>query len=133
MAENLAEVVAMRAAWNASLSDDEKAKAQEERAAWGNEETKAERMAELQASFQAADVNEDGVLSQAEFVDFMGKLAGNLKARGVPSQGPDAINDDMKAKVWALYNAKTADVDGVSLPDFLGVVKDIQTAMQAAQ
>ena len=130
MAENLAAVAAMRKEWNASLSDEQKAKAQEERAAWGNEESKAEKMAELAATFQAADVNNDSVLSEAEFVDFMTKISQNLTARGVPAQGPDGIDDDMKAKVYALYNSKTPDVDGISLQDFLLTVKDIQAEMQ---
>ena len=46
--------------WVKSLSDDDRAKMAAEKAAWTNEETKAERMAEFAATFQTNDTNADG-------------------------------------------------------------------------
>ncbi len=128
--ENIDAICQMRATWMASLSEEQKAAGQAERAAWADEEKKAEKLAELSATFQASDSDSTGALNAAQFEDFMGKLAENLKARGVPAQGTDAVDAEMKEKVFAYYNAQS-DSDGVTLQDFLGATKKIREALQA--
>ena len=73
-----------RMEWMATLSEEDKAKVLADRAAFSAEETKAERMGELAATFGAADTNQDGKLDRSEFEDFMGKLSQNSQARNVP-------------------------------------------------
>ena len=81
-------------------------------------------MAEIAATFQAADANQDGVLDKAEFTDFMGKLGQNAAARGVPHMSVDGVSDDVKEAVWAVFNGQTEGTDGVSMADF-GAVSEI--------
>lgn len=83
---DLATLAGKRLAWRATLSADEQAALEADRASFTNEETKAERMAEMAATFQAADTNQDGRLDRAEFEDFMTKLGQNSAARNVPFQ-----------------------------------------------
>ena len=83
--EHLDAIATMRLTWMATLSAEDKGKLEAERAAWADEAQKADKMAELTATFGAADVNQDGVLDQVEFVDFMTKIASNATARGLPN------------------------------------------------
>ncbi len=129
--ENLDAIATMRLTWMAGLSAEDKAKLEAERASWADEAVKAEKMAELTATFGAADVNADGVLDMAEFTDFMGKIASNATARGVPTQGPDAVDDDMKAKVFAFYDAQDAGTPGVTVAEFLKGTAAVTAAIKA--
>ena len=74
MAEHLEAIVEWRRTWGASLSEEDQAKVTADRAAAREEPVKAERMAEMAATFSAADTNQDSVLSMEEFHDFMGKM-----------------------------------------------------------
>lgn len=121
---DLAALANKRLAWRATLSADEQAALEADRAAFSNEETKAERMAEMAATFQAADTNQDGRLDRSEFEDFMGKLAQNSAARNVPFQPQDQFSDEEKDGVYALFDAKEG-TPGVTMPDFIAVVGDI--------
>merc|ERR1712156_261630 len=71
------------------------AKVTADRAAAREDPVKSERMAEMAATFSAADTNQDGVLSMEEFHDFMGKMKQNSEARGVPMAGRDDVPEDM--------------------------------------
>ena len=82
-------LVTKRMTWMGTLSAEEKAALETDRAAFSNEETKGERMAEMASTFGAADTNADGRLDRAEFEDFMGKVAQNSAARNVPFQPQD--------------------------------------------
>ena len=131
MAENLNEIAAWRGNWIDSLSDEQKATLQADRAAYANEETKAERMAELAATFQTNDTNADGLLDRAEMEGFMRALKQNGEARGVPTMDTENVDDAMKDKAWAFYNSITADVEGVSMADFAAGTQQIGAAIKA--
>ena len=77
MAEHLETVVQKRLAWFQSLSEEDQAKVRADKQAVADEAVKAERGAEMMATFQAADTNQDGVLDVAEFTDFMNKMSQN--------------------------------------------------------
>ena len=121
MAEHLDALAAKRMAWMGSLSDEDKQKLVAEKGSWESEDTKAERMQEMQATFQAADTNEDGVLNQAEFVNFVNSMNSNLTARGVPNMGFDGDEDQW----YALYNAESGDQDGVTVANFFSCTKKL--------
>ena len=55
--EHLDAIRDLRLGWMATLSDEDKGKLEAERASWADEAVKAEKMAELTATFQAADTN----------------------------------------------------------------------------
>ena len=115
----------------ASLSDDDKQKLFDDRAKWAAEDTKAELMGEMAATFQAADVNTDGVLDRAEFTDFMTKMQQNTVARGVPAAPVDDVPEDIQEKLWAFFNAEGAQ-EGVSLADFGAATGKFGAAVKAA-
>ena len=52
-------------------------------------------MAEMAATFQAADTNQDSVLSMEEWTDFLDKIKQNDSARGVPFPGRDEVPEDL--------------------------------------
>ena len=131
MAEHLADIAAWRMQWMASLSDDQKAAMQADRAKWAAEETKQALMQEMAATFQAADTNADGVLDRAEFEDFMQKMQQNAAARGAPSVSADDVSDDLKEKMWAFYDAEGAQ-PGVSMADFGTATQKIAAHIKAA-
>ena len=132
MAEYLNEIAAMRLNWMASLSPEEQAAMGTERAAWEDDALKAERMAELEATFQAADTNSDGLLDRAEFEDFMSKVGQNVAARGVPHMSVDSVDAEMKDKVYAFFDAEDGNVgNGVSLVDFLTGTEKVGQAIMA--
>ena len=115
-------LVTKRLAWRASLGAEDVEKLNAEKAAWGAEETKGERMAEFGATFAAADTNGDGLLVRAEFEDFMGKLGANSAARDVPFQPHSDYSDAEKDTVFECFNAHTAGAAGVSAADFFAVM-----------
>ena len=82
-------------------------------------------MAEFAATFGSADTNSDGLLDRAEFEDFMVKLGQNSAARGVPHQPHADYSDEEKNAVYALFNAKNGDADGVSQADFFATMMEI--------
>ena len=98
-------IVDMRVTWYKSLSAEDTAKINAERAAYGDEAKRNERMAELTATFGAADVNQDGVLDLTEFNDFLSKLASTWSARGHPVDNPDNLTPEVKEKIFAYFNA----------------------------
>ena len=130
--ENLDQVVAFRMQWGATLSEEQKAAVAAERAAWANEESKGEREAELAATFQTSDTNADGLLDRSEFEGFMKAMQQNAGARGLPTMDTETVADDMKDMIYALYNAQTAGVDGVSIGDFVAITKAISEKIKAA-
>ena len=75
MAEHKNEIAQVRKAWMEALSAEQKTKLEEEKAKWANEEFKAERMTELNATFNAADTDGSGDLNEAELKDFFDKVA----------------------------------------------------------
>ena len=72
--EHFDAVVDLRVTWYKSLSAEENAKLDAEKACMSDEAQRNERMAELTATFAAADVNQDGVLDLTEFNDFLDKF-----------------------------------------------------------
>jgi Ca2+-binding EF-hand superfamily protein len=98
---------------------------QADRAAGADEEAKAARTEELQATFGTADTNEDGVLNKEEFANFMQMVQQNAGARGVPTVNQDDVSDDMKEKLWSYYNSFTPNDGGVSMEDFLTATRNI--------
>ena len=73
MAENLEAIVEWRRSYMAGLSEEDRAKVTADREASREDPVKSERMAEMAATFGAADTNQDGVLNGEEFKDFMAK------------------------------------------------------------
>ena len=130
MADALTKVAAWRKEWIASLSDDQRAAIAADRASYSAEETKAERMGELAATFQAADTNADGLLDQAEFQDFMTKVGQNASARNVPFPAVGDVSDEIKQATFEVFNGITADSAGVSLADFGKATAAIYQKMQ---
>ena len=55
----------------------------------------------------------------------MTKLGQNAGARGVPYQADSDYTDEEKDGIFALFNSKNADVDGVSTADFFAVMQDV--------
>ena len=121
---------AKRVAWMATLSEEQKAALMADRAAFSAEETKAERMGELAATFGTADTNADGRLDRSEFEDFMGKLSQNSAARNVPFQPHDDFSAEEKDGMYALFNGKS-EGDGVTMEDFFATVKEMQAKVAA--
>ena len=74
MAEHLEAIVEWRRSYMAGLSEEDQAKVTADRAASREDPVKSERMAEMAATFQAADTNNDSVLDGEEFKDFMSKM-----------------------------------------------------------
>ena len=89
-------------------------------------------MAMFAATFQSADTNSDGLLDGAEFKDFMGKMAANATAAGIPTQGPDSVEEEMQGKVYAFFNAQTEGTDGISTADFFAGQQKVSAAIKAA-
>ena len=133
MAEHLDAIVAWRREWGASLSDDDQAKVTADRAASREDPVKSERMAEMAATFNAADTNQDGKLNQEEFTDFMGKMKQNSEARGVPMAGRDQVPEDLQQKMFDFMVAHSGEgADGVTMAGFGASLVAIGQAMQAA-
>ena len=126
----LNELIAERVAWRQSLTEDDKAKLEIEKQAWTSNETKMPLIAEMLLTFQQADADSNMLLSEAEFGNFWTKHNSNSLGRGVPC--PPDYTDEQKPKVYAIYNAKTPGVDGVSLQDFFAVVADLGNKIKAA-
>mmetsp|Transcript_27882 Transcript_27882/g.34615 ORF Transcript_27882/g.34615 Transcript_27882/m.34615 type:complete len:136 (-) Transcript_27882:88-495(-) len=125
MAENLDSVVQKRLEWFTALSAEDQAKVKADKeSARTDEAVKAERTAEMMATFQAADTNQDGLLDITEFEDFMTKLSQNATARGIPTMSPADIDEEMKQKVWGLFNAE-GSADGVSPADVGAVIQKV--------
>ena len=61
----------------------------------------------------------------------MGKIAQNASARGIPTQGPDSVEADMKAKVFAFFDAQDSGTAGVTIPEFLAGTKKVTEAIKA--
>ena len=74
MAEHLEAIVEWRRSYMAGLSEEDQAKVTADRAASREDPVKSERMAEMAATFAAADTNNDSVLDGEEFKDFMSKM-----------------------------------------------------------
>ena len=124
MAEHLETVVQKRLAWFQGLSEEDQGKVRADKQAVADEAVKAERAAEMMATFQAADTNQDGVLDMAEFTDFMGKMSQNAKARGVPAMSEEDVDDATKEAVWGLFNGES-EGDGVKPADIGAVIQKI--------
>ena len=103
-----------RLAWRNSLDEASRAALEAEHASWAVEETKAERLAEFNATFAAADTNNDGVLDRAEFEDFMLKMSQNSAARNIPFQSHDDYSAEEKDGVFALFDNFNGETQGVS-------------------
>ena len=114
-----------RIAWVRSLSDDDKARLDAEKAAMNNEETKAERGAEIAATFTANDTNADGLLNRAEFANFFKAINQNAAARGVPTQDFDAISDELKESMYAVFAGHNTEAEEVSLASFFATLQAI--------
>ena len=128
MAEHLDAIVNKRLEWFNALSAEQQAAARADRQAATTDETvKAERMAEMMATFQAADTNQDGLLDKTEFADFMGKMSQNATARGVAAMSESDVDEEMKEKVWGFFNGQTAGTDGVSAADVGAAIQAIGT------
>ena len=119
MADAVTALAQARLAWHATLSEEDSAKVIADRAALSDEATKAERMAEMAATFTAADTNNDGLLDRAEMSDFLAKLGQNAAARGVPHMSEADVTEDQKEAIWAYFNGLTEGTDGVSQGDFM--------------
>ena len=76
-----------------------------------DEDAKTEVAMEIGATFQASCTNENGLLNEAQFTDFLSKIDANREARYGSVPKSDA------AAMWPAFNATTADVDGVSIAD----------------
>ena len=106
MAEHLNELVAFRITWFGGLSEEDRGKIAADRATWREEPTKSEREAEMAATFNAADTNQDGKLTFEEYVDFMDKVKQNCDARNVPFITRAEVPDDTQQKFYAYLVSK---------------------------
>ena len=130
MAEHLEAIVEWKRNWFASLSEDEKAALTADQAASMEDPVKSERMAEAMATFQAADTNQDGVLSMEEFFDFQDKAKQNFAARGVPLEGRDGVPEDMQRKTYEYMLSMSGEgATGVTLAGFGTAIGAIAQAM----
>ena len=88
-------------------------------------------MEEFNASFGAADTNQDGLLDKAEFIDYESKQHANRAARYgfEPLKGTDEQQGENYDKYW---NKITPGTEGVSKQDF-GVFASVWIATMAAQ
>ena len=76
--------------------------------------TQPEDLVELEATFKAADTNGDGLLNEAEFLDYSQKQSQNEQAK----YGGTVPYDEASCKLWyAAVNKFSPDVDGVSQDD----------------
>ena len=127
MTECLDAVVACRVQWIQSLSEEQRAAFQADReAVAGSEEVKQERLQEAQATFQCSDTNDDGMLDRAEFEDFLGKVAQNAEARGVPAQKPEDMDEPTRDALYTFFDALDGSVAGnVSFADCLTGLEQI--------
>ena len=99
----------------AQLTEEQNAKNAELRKAFMTDENaKKEMMEEMQATFTAADTNNDGLLDLAEFKDFRSKSEANNTARG--GFNPTMSEEDIEA-AYNIHNSGNPDKDGVALAD----------------
>ena len=83
------------------------------------EEAKNKAMSDFQATFQAADTNSNGVLNQAEFVDFSKKMYSNLEAAGYAVL---SISDEAFTEAYPILNKITPGTEGISPADMMAQV-----------
>ena len=83
------------------------------------EEVKNQTMQDFQATFQAADTNTNGVLTEAEFIDFSRKIYGNMEAKGYATL---PVTDDQLKEAYAIMNKITPGTDGTSPADIMAQV-----------
>ena len=131
MAEHLNELIQFRITWFGGRSEEERAAILADRATWNEEPTKSERQAEMAATFGAADTDQDGKLTFAEYHDFMGKVKQNCDARNVPFIDRDEVPEDVQQKFYA-YLVSKSDSDGITMAGFLAGAEEMSAAMQAA-
>ena len=127
--ENIDALCQKRMSWRASLSEEQLAALSAEQASWGVEETKQARMTEFTETFAAADTDSNGLLSRAEFEDFLSKCCQNSGARNVPFEPLTNYSAAEMDGMYAIFNENTADVDGVSQADFFATMMKVQKRM----
>ena len=89
-------------------------------------------MAEMAATFNAADTDQDGLLSHPEFRDFMGKIKQNSDARGVPYAGEDEVPEGLRDKMFAYFVSTSGEgATGITMAGFgAGIVQIAQASSQ---
>ena len=123
-------VAARRHAWKNTLSAEDCAKLEVEKAMWSTPEGKAERMQEFNVTFASSDTNSNGLLTADEFHDFMNKLGQNAQAKGIPYPNPGQYSPEEKQTIYAWMNSLTAGTEGVSSADFFTAGTWIQFQMR---
>ena len=76
-----------------------------------------QREKDFVAAFTTADTNQDGLLDKAELKDFFTKMGQNAEAAGVPHMKEADTTEEDQEMIYALFNAATAGVEGVSTQD----------------
>ena len=118
--EHLEAIAQHRLAWLNGLTEEQRAAVRADKEAAHDEAVKAERLAEAQATFGAADTNSDGKLDKAEFADFMEKMSQNAGARGVPAMTAADCPEDVQEKIFAYFDSIDGEVgNGVSFADVI--------------
>ena len=95
-----------------------------------DEEFKAEKMAEMQKAFTDADANSDGLLDEAEFLNWAQALKDLAKGRGDYTDEREGVDK----KWYDFSNAVTPDTNGASMQDFfvvMGAAMKVQLALKA--
>ena len=118
IAEFTTRVVQKQKEWMATLSEEQLAAIAADAASWKDQAQVPERMAEVQATFNAADTNQDGLLDRNEMHDFMAKGYQNAVARGTPARDPSNMSDEEKDAFYAAMNS-LSDAEGVSMGEFM--------------
>ena len=124
--EHLDHLATKRLQWHMALSVEDRAKV----VAMHGEEGKEERAQVFVATFTAADTNSDGLLDKAELKDFFGKMGANAEAASVPHMKESDTTEEDQEKIYALFNAATPGVEGISMQDF-GTTMEIFKAKMA--
>ena len=113
--EQLAKAMGWHEERQATLTDDQRASNKEMfKALMADPEKMAAMKAEGDATFQAADTNSNGVLTLAEYKDFIEKSTAN--SRAAEWHVPDSSEEDME-KWWNFMCGVAGTPDGISKAD----------------
>ena len=129
--EQIASLVAMQEESQMKLSEQQRKENDDKfNAMMGDEAAMAQMMADDQATFKAADADEDGKLNKAEFIDFSRKQESTAKAQGWHVvESTDAEIDQW----WDAMTSITGDKEALSKADYDALYGAMMEAYAAKQ
>ena len=96
-------------AWVGTLSEEDQAKYWDNVAAWEDPDRQGALLEEYNATFAAADTDNDGRLNPAELRDMFNKDIANMKARGIPVQDMSAMTEEQFQGFYDAINSMSEE------------------------